>query len=132
MDTTEYEQNKTQAEAQIKGWSRIAELNGHMRYTSYPDRLSERIQQLTEREEEGILSVEVEHTIRVVLCTGGPHCEVRWTDGGRPEVVCYGWFGGNRYERNLTDEEEEVLGNLLGGDFDEVVRSLTEREERGW
>jgi len=129
MDEREYESNKAQAEAQISGWDRIALLESHRRYTNFDRRLDERIEELVERETEGILSIEVERTLRVVLCTGGPHCEVRWPENGNPEVVCYGWFGGNRYERSLTDDEASVLERLIGGDFDEVVKM---QEGRDW
>ena len=43
-----------------------------------------------------------------LLCTGGPHCEVR---AGR--AVCYGWFGAGEVSRPIKASERRALEYLL-------------------
>lgn len=117
----EYESNKAQAEAQVEGWQRLANYGYDAEdYDAYAEALQE--------ETDNILSTELDRTIRVVLCTGGPHCEVRWVeDEGNALLVCYGWFGAGKYERRLSDDEMDAMRRIIGGDFDEVASMLEGR-----
>lgn len=124
-DDEEYESNKAQAEAQLSGWNRLAALEDWRSSTNFPDRLEEHIENRRDRESEGVLSVEVEKIVRIVLCTGGPHCEVEWKEGCNPEVVCYGWFGKGEYRRPLTSDEQSALETICG-DWDTLTYSESE------
>jgi hypothetical protein len=86
----------------------------HRQYTEFPTRLDQRIEDREQIEREGVLAVEVDRTVRITLCTGGPHCEVRWPERGDASIVCYGWFGAGRYERPLTSEELAGIEYALG------------------
>jgi hypothetical protein len=110
----ELAENQQQAEWQIEGFAWLGKMLAHRQYTEFPTRLDERIDERQEREREGVLSVEVDRTVRIVLCTGGPHCEVRWPEHGDPSIVCYGWFGAGRYERPLTNEELAGIEYAVG------------------
>lgn len=124
-DEKEYEDNKAQLEAQLEGLARLGSLIGHQRDTDYPDRLSERIEERREMEQENMLAVECDRTLRFVLCTGGPHAEIVWEDGRNPYAVCYGWFGKGKFERGLTDDEQTGLDQIGYGDFDETWAMMT-------
>jgi hypothetical protein len=116
--TIEQTQNQEQAEAQVAGLARLGKLLNHT--TDFPELLDRHIQERSELEQDNALSIEVERTVRIVLCTGGPHCEIRWPETGVPSIVCYGWFGADRYERNLNDEEVDGLTHAYG-DWDTLV-----------
>lgn len=122
----ETESNRDQLEAQMEGFAGLGRLMGWETVTGYPDRLAERIERRIETEQENLLSVEIERTVRIVLCTGGPHCEIRWPENGNPTVVCYGWFGGNRVERGLTDDEVRAVERVVYGldDIDELAAMI--------
>ena len=133
----EYDQNKAQLEAQMEGFQRLADLTNLLddaysnRYTArgVPERIERWVEERQERESEGILSIELDRTVRIVLCTGGPHCEIVWPERGNPSVVCYGWWGSGRFERPLTDDEIDAVQRCVYGldDFDELAGSLEGR-----
>jgi hypothetical protein len=121
---TEREQNEAQANAQVAGFKWLGRLQSHAGVTDFPRRLDERIDEVRERESEGVLEIAIEKTVRIVLGTGGPHTEIVWTEDKTPRVVCYGWFGADRYERDLDEDEraglESALGDweMLAGEYD--------------
>lgn len=118
----EYESNKAQAEAQVAGLARLGMLISNYRHTEFPDILDRHVEERRDLEIENALSVEVERTVRVVLCTGGPHCEIRWDENrSKPDLICYGWFGAGEYRRTLTDEEFDGFVNAYG-DFEDIVQ----------
>jgi hypothetical protein len=109
----ELTENQQQADAQLEGFGAL----GRMLTEQWnDDRIAsdELIEQAQQEEANGVLSVEVERTIKIVLCTGGPHCEVRWPEDSNPFIVCYGWFGAGKYERTLTDDELTGLIHAIG------------------
>jgi IS5 family transposase len=107
-DERELTENQQQAEAQLADF---AELGRLFEEDDFPDETAERLAQDIQ---DGTLSVEVKKTVQIVLCTGGPHCEIQWTEGRLPSIVCYGWFGAGRYERQLTENERTALEYALG------------------
>jgi hypothetical protein len=121
--------NSAQLEAQMEGFAGLGKLIDWRSVTNYPDRLDERIEARVETEQENLLSVEIERTVRIVLCTGGPHCEIRWPENGNPTVVCYGWFGSDRVERDLTDDEIAAVERVVYGldDIDELSAMIGDR-----
>jgi hypothetical protein len=109
----ELQENQQQADAQLAGFAEL----GKMSLIPYEERgndADELIEQAQEDEANGVLSIEIKRTAHIVLCTGGPHCEIRWPEDGTPSIVCYGWFGAGRYERELTTEEVTGLEYALG------------------
>lgn len=127
-DEEERQSNRDQLEAQLEGFGRLGRLMDWGRVTAYPDRLEERIEALAEREGEGILSFEPMRRLDIVLCTGGPHCEVQWFEGSdRLEAVCFGWFGSGEVRRVLSDEEYDGFFRAIGyNDFDEAWEMLVD------
>lgn len=117
----EYESNRRQVDAQLAGFARLARLKDHRDATAYKRALDDRIDQREEMEREGILSIEMERTITVVLCTGGPHVEVRWPEGYNPHVVGYGWFGAGKIDRPLTTDEADGFYAIMGEDWEEAA-----------
>lgn len=63
---------------------------------------------------DGVLELTTKRTLHIVLGTGGPHTEIRWPENGTPSIVCYGWWGSDRFERELTAEERTGLETTLG------------------
>lgn len=123
----ELDQNTAQAEAQIAGLARLGMLINHQNATEYPDQLERHIEEREQLERENALSIEVERTVKIVLCTGGPHCEIRWPENRTPSIVCYGWFGADRFERDLTDDEVAGI-EYAYGDWDEIIRMANEAD----
>ena len=118
--TTAYTENQQQAEAQVAGLARLGKLIEHIRYTDFPDLLDRHIEERRELEMNSALSIEIERTAKIVLCTGGPHCEIRIPENGTPSIVCYGWFGADRFERDLT--QAEIVGiESAFGDFETLL-----------
>jgi len=122
------ESNQQQAELQVEGFARLGMLQRASRRTEFPDRLDEWIEERSQQERNNVLSIEVDRMVRIVLCTGGPHCEVQWPEGDNPSVLCYGWFGADRFERELTQDEiagiESALGNWGDLAFVEEERGM--------
>jgi hypothetical protein len=123
--TSETEQNEAQANAQLEGiallgrseWSNIPSINYDGDNLNYDD--------LQERVSEQALSLEMSRTLKIVLCTGGPHCEIQWPEHGEPSIVCYGWFGAGHYERPLTsDEHTGVIAAY--GEWDDLAYAISE------
>jgi hypothetical protein len=104
-ETINQMRNQDEAEAQIAGIARLGMLLSKQGNTDYPDLLYRHIDERTELAQDNALSIEVDRVVRIVLCTGGPHCEIRWPEHGTASIVCYGWFGADRYERDLTPNE---------------------------
>jgi len=137
MSDEERNSNSAQLEAQMEGFQRLADLvnleeeawGAPGRSAAVATRVNEWVEERAERESEGILSVEFERTVRIVLCTGGPHCEIVWPENGNPSVVCYGWFGSDRVERNLNDDEIAAVERCVYGldDFDELAAMIGRR-----
>ena len=113
-------ENQQQAEAQIAGIARLGKLIEHIRNTEFPDLLDRHIEERRELEQESALSIEIERTAKIILCTGGPHCEVRIPENGTPSIVCYGWFGADRFERELTGFEQDGIESAFG-DFETLM-----------
>lgn len=125
MNDEEVKDNLNQLNAQLEGFDRLGRMIEYQDTTNYPDRLMERIEALAHREAEGVLSVEAERRIDIVLCTGGPHCEVQWFENDRMEAVCYGWFGAGEVRRPLGGDEEAGLRYALDLDnFDDRWDSI--------
>jgi hypothetical protein len=127
IENREQFENQEQAEAQLAGLARLGMLLDQQGATDFPDLLERHIEERTELERESALSLEIERTVRIVLCTGGPHCEIRWPERGTPSIVCYGWFGAGRFERELTRNEQRAI-EYTYGDFDELVSLMSERD----
>ncbi len=117
---TEYQRNLAQAEAQVQGLRWLGKLLDHD--TDFPDNLERRIDERREIESENALSIEVERVVVIVLCTGGPHAEIRWHREGRATLVCYGWFGSDRYERGLTEYELDGVRTAYG-DWEDLAEA---------
>jgi len=129
MNDEEYESNKAQAEAQVEDLAKLARLRERQHDAIlFEDALEERSNKLQEEISENALSVEVEKIVRIVLCTGGPHCEIEWRESCRPVVICYGWFGAGEYRRTLSDDEVEAM-EAAYGDWDTLTY---EEKERAW
>lgn len=126
IENREQFKNEQQAEAQLAGFKRLGMLLDHQGSTEFPDILDRHIEERNELERESSLSVEIERTIKIVLCTGGPHCEIRWPEHGTPIIVCYGWFGAGRFERELTRNEQSAI-EYTYGEFDELCSLMSER-----
>lgn len=117
----EQEENRNQLESQMTGFARLGLLAEARERTEFDDILERHIEERLEYEEGSALSIEMEKTVRIVLCTGGPHCEIRWPETGTPTVVCYGWFGSNRAERELTQRERDGVQEMY--DIDQLFES---------
>lgn len=127
----ELEQNQLQAESQLEGFARMGLLLEFQRTrdTEFDYLLDRHIEERREYEEGSALSLEVQRTVRIVLCTGGPHCEIRWPEDSNPSIVCYGWFGAGKFERELT--KREVAGiEYIYGEWDDLARIDEEQRSR--
>ena len=68
------------------------------------------------------LSLEVERTVRLVLCTGGPHLEVRIAErGGIEHATVYAVWGTTSKERGLTRAEADAVERFYGADVDYLL-----------
>ena len=112
---TEFNSNREQAEAQLAGFATLAAEQDETRF-----------EQRIDDERDSILSIDVERTVVVVLCTGGPHVEIRWTEDRTPMVHAFGWFGADEFSRELTDDEQAGLEVVLG-DFDDIAEVVDAR-----
>ena len=112
--STEYDRNAAEAEASIQPYAWISRMQDHMSSTGFPDRLRERIEERMQEEQQGALEIAVDRTVRIVLGTGGPHTEIVWPERGWPSIVTYGWFGADRYERELTQDELSAVESTFG------------------
>lgn len=119
-EQAEYAQNEQQAEAQVAGLRRLGMLVNHQPHTEFDGILARHIEERTDLERDNALSIEVERTVRIVLCTGGPHCEIRWPERTEPTLACYGWCGSGKYERALTKDEQDGLIAAYG-DWDDLI-----------
>ncbi len=116
----EYLQNRQQAESSILPYEGLGKLIDHT--TDFPDQLYNRIENRRETLQEDALSIETERVVVIVLGTGGPHTEIRWFSSGKASIVCYGWFGKDRYERDLTEYELDGVRNTHG-EWEELAES---------
>lgn len=55
------------------------------------------------------VATDIRGRLVLVLCTGGPHCEIV---GNR--VSCWGWFGDGKTSRNLKASERRAVEHLFG------------------
>ena len=111
METATYnelEQNTQEANAHMESFAALGRVIDR---NDDPDEVYENLE--TEIQD-GVLEIAVTRTVRIVLGTGGPHTEIRWPENSQPSVVCYGWYGAGRYERDLTEEEISGLTYALG------------------
>lgn len=68
------------------------------------------------------LSIELERTVRIVLCTGGPHVEVRVPErGGIDAATAYAVWGTTRRERPLTTDETDAVERFYGADVEYIM-----------
>ena len=116
METATYnelEQNTQEANAHMEVFSALGQVVAN---NDDPDEVYER---LATEIQEGVLEIAVQRTLRIVLGTGGPHTEIRWPENKQPSIVCYGWFGAGKFERELTADELAGLEYALG-DWEEL------------
>lgn len=114
----EYLQNRSHAESKILPYEGLGKLLDHT--TDFPGLLQRRIENRTETLQEGAIDIDVERVVKIVLGTGGPHTEIRWFSNGKASIVCYGWFGKDRYERDLTEYELDGL-RMTHGEWEELA-----------
>lgn len=123
MTDTERESNREQLEAQMQPFAilgaalktgkatkrLIASLRDDYGYTdvSPGNALDTYIQAVTDDVLE--VATDLRGRLVLVLCTGGPHCEIV---GNR--VSCWGWFGDGKTYRNLNDNERRAAEYLFG------------------
>lgn len=115
----EYESNKAQLNAQLEDLEKLGRLvrRNHVDWTQ---KREDKIEERQREAEEGFLCVEHDRTMRFVMCTGGPHAEIVWTEGRNLYAQCYGWFGAGKFERGLSEDEQAGFDQAFPGDFDEL------------
>lgn len=112
-----------QANAELSGFRRLGQLLSLQGKTEFPDILERHIEERRQLENVNALTIELHPVVHIVLCTGGPHCEVLIDRNDNASIVCYDWFGADRIERELTPIELAGVTNTFGT-FDDLVDIL--------
>lgn len=125
MTDTERESNREQLEAQMQPFAilgaalktgkatkrLIASLRDDYGYDADSIVHSLALETYAQAVQDDVLEVatDLRGRLVLVLCTGGPHCEIV---GNR--VSCWGWFGDGKTYRNLKASERRAVEHLFG------------------